>query len=226
MQEEAPALQLYGYFRSSAAYRVRIALALKGIAYEDRPVNLRLGEQQGSPYRRINPQSLVPAQAAGGRILTQSLAIIEYLEELYPEPSLLPKAPLERARVRALAMTVACDVHPVNNLRVMQYLAGRLNQNESACRRWTQHWIGLGLAAIEQELASSGWTGRFCHGDRPGLADLCLVPQLYNARRVAAPLDAYPTILRIDAACRENPAFEAARPEVQRDAPPELRTVR
>jgi maleylacetoacetate isomerase len=223
MQEEAPAPQLYGYFRSSAAYRVRIALALKGIAYEDRPVDLRQGDQQGPQYRAINPQSLVPALATEGRVLTQSLAIVEYLDELHPEPPLLPKAPLERARVRALAMTVACDIHPINNLRVLQYLEGPLDQGESLRQRWSQHWIGLGLAAIERELASSGWTGRFCHGDRPGLADLCLIPQLYNARRAAAPLDAYPTILRIEAVCRENPAFEAARPERQRDAPSEFR---
>jgi maleylacetoacetate isomerase len=219
---EAP-MQLYGYFRSSAAYRVRIALALKGIEHEDRPVNLRLGEHWTPKYRQTNPQALVPAFTTEGRTLTQSLAIIEYLEETHPEPSLLPKTPLERARVRALAFMIACDIHPINNLRVTHYLVDPLDQNEETCQRWSQHWIGLGLAAIEQELASSAWTGRYCHGDHPGLADLCLIPQLYNARRVAAPLDAYPTILRVDAICREHPAFRTARPEAQPDAPPELR---
>ena len=219
---QAP-MQLYGYFRSSAAYRVRIALALKGLAHEDRAVNLRLGDQWTPEYRQTNPQALVPALVTEGQTLTQSLAIIEYLDETHPEPPLLPKAPLERARVRALAMMIACDIHPLNNLRVTHYLADPLDQNEAVCQRWSQHWLGLGFAAIEQDLASSRFTGRFCHGDRPSLADLCLIPQLYNARRVAAPLDAYPTILRIDAACREQPAFQSARPEAQPDTPPELR---
>jgi maleylacetoacetate isomerase len=216
-------MQLYGYFRSSAAYRVRIALALKGLAYESKAINLRLGDQWTPDYRQMNPQALVPALVTEGRTLTQSLAIVEYLDETHPEPPLLPKTPLERARVRALALMVACDIHPINNLRVTHYLADPLDQDEEVRQRWSQHWIGLGFGAIEQELASSPFTGRFCHGDRPGLADLCLIPQLYNARRVAAPLDAYPTILRIDAACRDHPAFQAARPEAQPDAPRELK---
>lgn len=217
------AMKLYGYFRSSAAYRVRIAMALKGLAYGDRPINLRLGDQWTPEFRDINPQALVPALVTEGQTLTQSLAIVEYLEEVHPEPALLPKAPLERARVRALALAIACDIHPLNNLRVTHYLADPLDQDEVVCQRWSQHWIRLGFAAIEQELTSSPWTGRFCHGDHPGLADLCLVPQVYNARRVALALEPYPTILRIDAAAREHPAFQAARPEAQPDAPPELR---
>jgi maleylacetoacetate isomerase len=219
---QAP-MQLYGYFRSSAAYRVRIALALKGLGYESKAVNLRAGEHAFPEYLAINPQSLVPSLVTFAHTLTQSLAIIEYLEEIHPNPPLLPKMPLERARVRALALTIACDIHPINNLRVTHYLADPLDQDEATRQRWSQHWIGLGFAAIEQELAASAFTGRFCHGDQPGLADLCLIPQVYNARRVAAPLDAYPTILRIDAACREHPAFQAARPEAQPDAPPELK---
>ncbi|MFZ5792023.1 MAG: maleylacetoacetate isomerase [Pseudomonadota bacterium] len=216
-------MQFHSYFRSSAAYRVRIALALKGLAYKNIPVDLRKGEQGGEAYRRLNPQALVPTLVDGPHVLSQSLAIIEYLEETHPEPPLLPKTAPERARVRGLALAVACDIHPLNNLRVLNYLADPLGHDEAARQRWARHWIGLGLAAIERELEASSWTGRFCHGDAPGLADICLVPQVYNANRVAAPLEDYPLIRRIDAAARALPAFEIARPEAQPDCPPELR---
>lgn len=216
-------MQLHSYFRSSAAYRVRIALALKGLAYENIPVNLRTGEQGGEAYRRLNPQALVPMLVDGSHALSQSLAIIEYLEETHPEPPLLPRTAPERARVRALALAIACDIHPLNNLRVLNYLGDPLGADEEARQRWARHWIGLGLAAIERELAASPWTGRFCHGDAPGLADICLIPQVYNANRAAAPLEDYPIIRRVDAAARALPAFEIARPEAQPDCPPELR---
>ncbi len=215
-------MQLYGYFRSSAAYRARIALALKGIAYDYVPVNLRAGGQSETQYRKLNPQRLVPTLVDGGQAIAQSLAIIEYLEETHPEPALLPAKPAERARVRALALTIACDIHPLNNLRVLNFLGEHFGQDEAGRNRWARHWIGLGFAAIERELAASGWTGRFCHGDRPGLADICLVPQVYNAGRVAAPLEDYPTIRRIDETCRAHPAFQAARPEAQPDWPKEV----
>ena len=215
-------MQLYGYFRSSAAYRARIALALKGIPYDPVPVNLRAGAQGESRYRDLNPQGLVPTLLDGGQAIAQSLAIIEYLEETHPLPALLPAGPAERARVRALALAIACDIHPLNNLRVLNFLGEHFGQDEAGRNRWARHWIGLGFAAIERELAASRWTGRFCHGDAPGLADICLVPQVYNAGRVAAPLDAYPWIRRIDEACRAHPAFQAARPEAQPDWPKEV----
>jgi maleylpyruvate isomerase len=215
-------MQLYGYFRSSAAYRTRIALALKGIAYDYRAVNLRGAEQAAADYRRLNPQALVPTLVDGKHAIPQSLAIVEYLEETHPEPPLLPKSPIERARVRALALAVACDIHPLNNLRVLNFLGEHFGQDEEGRNRWARHWIGLGFAAIERELAESPWTGRFCHGSEPGLADICLVPQVYNARRVAAPLDGYPTIRRIEETCRAHPAFQKARPEAQPDWPKEV----
>lgn len=215
-------MKLYSYFRSSAAYRVRIALALKGLAYDYVAVDLRTGAQLADDYRRCNPQGLVPSLRDGPHVLTQSLAIVEYLEESHPEPPLLPAAAIERARVRALALAVACDIHPLNNLRVVTYLADPLGQDEAGRNRWARHWIAGGFAAIERALAGSAWTGRFCHGDRPGLADLCLVPQLYNARRVQADLAGYPTIRRIEEACEAHPAFHAARPEAQPDCPKEV----
>jgi len=210
---------LYNYFRSSAAYRARIALALKGLPYDYVAVNLRAGAQSAPDYRRLNPQALVPTLVDGEVTVPQSLAIIEYLEETHPEPAFLPRTPAERARVRALALAIACDIHPLNNSRVLAFLGEKFAQDEEGRNRWARHWIGLGFAAIERELAASPWTGRFCHGDSPGLADICLVPQVYNAGRVAAPLGDYPTIRRIDEACRALPAFRAARPEAQPDWP-------
>ncbi len=218
-------MKLYGYFRSSAAYRVRIALNLKGLVPEQGYVHLRRhgGEQLRPAYAALNPQHLVPTltvAAAGGRDvpLTQSLAIIEYLEEAYPESPLLPADPLGRARVRALAQAIACEIQPLPNLRVLNYLTDTLGASEAERLRWAVHWIETGFAAIETLLAGSPETGRFCHGDAPTLADACLVPQVYNARRFKMDLEAYPTIRRIEAACQALPAFDAARPENQADA--------
>ena len=211
-------MKLYGYFRSSAAYRVRIALALKGLAYEYVPVHLVKGEQRSESYRALNAQQLVPTLADERGTFTQSLAIIEYLDERHPEPPLLPKAPEARARVRAIALAIACDSHPLNNTRVLQYLTGTLGASEDAKNAWYRHWIDLGLAALEAGLASDMATGVFCHGDRVTLADVCLVPQLANARRYKIPLEPYPTLTRIDAECRKLEAFAAAAPERQPDA--------
>jgi maleylpyruvate isomerase len=212
--------QLYTYFRSSAAYRVRIALHLKDLTFESIPVHLvrHGGEQHGADYARINPAHLVPALVDGDDTLSQSLAIIEYLEETHPTPALLPLDAAGRARVRALAQTVACDVHPLNNLRVLRYLTQELHIDEAAKIKWIQHWITLGFAAFEAQLVSSARTGEFCHGNTPTLADCCLIPQLYNARRFDTPLEAYPNLLRVEAACLALEAFQNARPEAQPDA--------
>ncbi|WP_426662506.1 maleylacetoacetate isomerase [Rhodanobacter aciditrophus] len=214
-------LVLYGYWRSSAAYRVRIALALKGLAWESRPVHLVKdgGEQHAAGYAAMNPQQMVPTLRDGERVLMQSLAIMEYLEETRPEPPLLPADARGRARVRALAQLVACDIHPLGNLRVLQYLERELGAGEAQRGAWSRHWIASGFAAMEAMLAGNAATGRYCHGDTPGLADACLVPQVYNARRWKLPLDDYPTIRRIDAACGELEAFRGAAPEAQPDAP-------
>lgn len=213
-------LRLYGYWRSSAAYRVRIALELKGLRYDYRAVHLTRGggEQRQPPYTAVNPQGRVPSLEHDGRVLTQSLAIVEYLDETWPQPALLPADAAGRARVRALAQLIACDIHPLNNLRVFQYLEHTLGQSDAARSDWYRHWILDGFAALEVLLARDGATGRFCHGDSPGLADLCLVPQVYNARRYACELNPFPTIVRIDAACNALEAFERARPERQPDA--------
>ncbi len=211
-------MKLYNYFRSSAAYRVRIALAIKGLAYEYIPVHLTRGEQRAAGYVAINPQSLVPLLDDDGTRIAQSLAIIEYLDERHPLPPLLPAAPAERARVRALALAICCDIHPLNNLRVLRYLTKVLAVNEDAKNAWYRHWVDVGLSALETQLSSDAATGAFCHGDTPTLADVCLVPQLANARRYKVPLDAWPTLLRIDERCRALPAFAAAAPERQPDA--------
>lgn len=213
-------MKLYGYFRSSAAYRVRIALALKGLACEYLPVHLTRGggEQRRAEFRQLNPQALVPVLEEGGHLLTQSLAIMEYLDETRPEPPLLPKTPLERARVRALAQAIACEIHPLNNTRVLNYLTGTAHLDEDAKNAWYRHWIAEGFHALEARLAGDPATGRFCHGATPGLADCCLVPQLYNARRFKCDLAPYPTLVAIDATCRALEAFERAAPERQPDA--------
>ena len=211
-------MRLYSYFRSSAAYRVRIALALKGLAYEYLPVHLIKGEQRSDGYRALNAQALVPALVDEQRVFTQSLAIIEYLDERHPRPPLLPDAPAERARVRAIALSIACDIHPLDNTRVLQYLVRTLGVSEDAKNAWYRHWIDLGLAALETQLAGDPATGTFCHGEKPSLADVCLVPQLANARRFDIPLDAYPTLARIDSSCRALAAFAQAAPERQPDA--------
>lgn len=215
-------LVLYSYWRSSAAYRVRIALNLKGLPYAIRPVHLvrEGGEQHQPAYRALNPQELVPVLKDGERVIRQSLAIVEYLEEAYEgEIKLLPVAARDRARVRALAQIVACDVHPLGNLRVLQYLDREFNVPQVERERWMRHWIAAGFDALEKLLADNPCTGRFCEADTPGYADLCLVPQVYNAQRWGLPLDPYPTIRRIHDACMELDAFQRARPEAQSDAP-------
>lgn len=211
-------MKLYDYFRSSAAFRTRIALNLKGLSYERVFIHLRKAEQSAPAYLKINPQGLVPALEDGAHLLTQSLSIIEYLDETHPEPPFLPKAPAERARVRALALAIACDIHPIDNLRVLVYLKKNLKVSDEQHDAWYRHWIHEGFKGIEG-LLQTGGTGRFCHGDRPGLADVCLVPQVFNAKRVYsdAELAAYPTIMRIFGECMKVPAFEAAQPSKQPD---------
>jgi maleylacetoacetate isomerase len=211
---------LYGYFRSSAAFRVRIALNLKGIAPDYAFVHLlKDGGQQHAPaYARINPQELIPTLEHDGQTIGQSLAIIEYLDEVQPEPPLLPKDAAGRARVRQIAYAVACDIHPVNNLRVLLYLRDKFGAGEEARAEWQRHWIALGFAAIETLLADSPQTGRYCHGDTPTLADICLIPQVANARRVNLDLSPYPTLVRIEQTALAHPAFEAALPKNQPDA--------
>lgn len=214
-------LTLYSYWRSSAAYRVRIALGLKGLAYQQVPVHLVKdgGQQHAADYLALNPQGLVPLlvdAGNGGVRIAQSLAILEYLDEAYPVPALLPADPARRAQVRALALHIACDIHPLNNLRVLQYLSTELGASDEAKNAWYRHWVDSGLAAVEQGLAVLG--GRLSLGERPGYLEACLIPQLYNARRFACDLDAYPRILAIAARCEALEAFKQAAPEVQPDA--------
>ncbi len=213
-------MKLYTYFRSSAAYRVRIALNLKGLAYESIPVHLLNsgGEQLQPAYRAINPAALIPALDDEGSTVTQSLAIIEYLDETRLAFPLLPSDPLGRARVRALALTVACEIHPLGNLRVLKYLVRNLHVSDEAKLEWSRHWVQLGFATLEAHLASDPQTGRFCHGDTPTMADCCLIPQVFNARRVDVDMTPYPTVMRIHAACEALPAFFAAHPAQQPDA--------
>jgi len=214
-------LQLYSYWRSSAAYRVRIGLNLKGLEHEIIPVHLvRDGGQQHSiEYREINPQQLVPVLLHGHRRLTQSLAILEYLDEVWPDRALLPSTARERQRVRSLALLVACDIHPLNNLRVLQYLENEWNAPQPERDEWVRHWIVEGFAAAEAMLADHPSTGEYCEGNLPGYADCCVIPQVYNARRFGVDMDQFPTMQRIEAACLALPAFDAARPERQPDAP-------
>jgi maleylacetoacetate isomerase len=217
-------MKLYTYWRSSAAYRLRIALNLKGVAYDSAFVHLARngGEHLTDDYAALNPQRLVPTlELDRGDVLTQSLAICEYLEETHPEPPILPADALGRARVRALAQAVACDIHPINNLRVLNYLTGTIGIDAESKSAWYRHWIVEGFAAIERMLDAGPATGQFCHGDHPSLADICLVPQAYNARRFHVDLDPYPTIRRIEAACLALDAFRSAAPEAQNDATPD-----
>jgi len=211
---------LYGYFRSSAAFRVRIALNLKGITPEYRFIHLLKdgGQQHNDAYRTVNPQEIIPTLVHDGHTIGQSLAIIEYLDEIVPEPALLPKDPLARARVRQLALVIACDIHPINNLKVNNYLRDHLGAGVEAQRAWHQHWIGLGFGALEALLSASHETGRYCHGDSPTVADICLIPQMANARRVSLDLASFPTLLRIETAALALPAFQAALPANQPDA--------
>jgi maleylacetoacetate isomerase len=215
-----PEFALYGYFRSSAAFRARIALNLKGIAAEAKSVHLLRsgGEQHGADYKALNPQELVPTLVHDGHVIGQSLAIIEYLDEIRPEPPLLPKEPLARARVRGIAYAIACDIHPLNNLRVLLYLRDRFALDEPARAEWQRNWMAKGFSALETLLSGSDETGLYCHGDAPTLADICLIPQLANARRVDLDLSPYPTLMRIETQALANPAFEAALPKNQPDA--------
>ena len=201
---------LFDYFRSSACYRVRIALNLKGVDYESVAINLVEGEQREPEYRARNPQGFVPMLEIDGRRLTQSLAIIDYLDARFPEPKLVPADPGERAHVLALALAIACDIHPLNNLRVLRYLS-RLGHEEAVRDDWYRHWVREGLAALEALAAERA--GRFLFGDMPGLADVCLVPQMFNARRFKLALDDFPTLVRVDAEASRLDAFAAAHPE-------------
>jgi maleylacetoacetate isomerase len=213
-------MKLYTFFRSSASYRVRIALNLKTLSYDQIPIHLRRGggEQFTASYQNINAQALVPTLEDDGRYLTQSLAIVEYLEEKYPNPPLLPKAAPDRALVRSMALVIACEVHPIQNLRVLNYIKKEYNQTDEQVNRWAQHWIDLGLAALEEMISAQTARGKFCFGDTPTLADICVVPQLGNARRFGCDLSRYPTILSIEKACLAIPAFANAAPEKQPDA--------
>ena len=214
-------LRLYTYFRSSASFRLRIALALKGLRYESVPVHLLKdgGEQHGVAFRTVNPAGLVPVLQDDDAVLTQSVAIMEYLDEAYPEAPLLPPDVLGRARVRALALTIACDVHPLGNLRVLNYIGDTLGAGDDGRKVWASHWIALGFAAFEEMLTRPGApTGRFCHGDTPGMADCCLVPQVFNARRFGLDLAPYPTLARIAAHCESLAPFVQAHPANQSDA--------
>ena len=212
--------KLYGYFRSSAAFRARIALNLKGLEYEQAIIHLvkNGGEQFAPAYRALNPQALVPVLQDADLTLTQSLAIIEYLDEVYPEPALLPATAAQRARVRSIALMIACEIHPLNNLRVLRYLVKDLKLTEAQKDEWYRHWVVSGLEPLETRLANDPATGLCCHGDVPGLADICLVPQLANARRFNIALDAFPTLLRIEQNCMALKPFQDAAPSAQPDA--------
>jgi maleylpyruvate isomerase len=213
-------MKLYGFFRSSASYRVRIALNLKGLDYEQVPIHLRRGggEQFSAQYKAINPQALVPALDDDGRVLIQSLAIMEYLDECYPKPPLLPETSADRALVRSMALVVACEIHPIQNLRVLVYVKNSLKHSDEEVNRWAQHWIDLGLSALEQMVVSQAKRGNFCFGDAPTMADICLIPQFANARRFNCNLAGFPTLVRIEERCLALPAFANAAPEKQPDA--------
>jgi maleylacetoacetate isomerase len=207
---------LHDYFRSSASYRVRIALNLKGLDYKQHPVSLVANEQQSPEYKALNPQGFVPMLEIDGERVTQSLAIFDRLDALVKEPPFVPSDPPGRAHVLALALTIACDIHPLNNLRVLRYLKNELNQPQEAVDSWYRHWVAEGLAALEALAAPQA--GRFLYGDRMSMADICLVPQLFNARRFDVSLDAYPTLLRAEASALAIPAFAAAHPDRQESA--------
>jgi maleylacetoacetate isomerase len=212
-----PRAILHDYFRSSAAYRVRIALNLKGVDYEQRSVNLAQGAQKDSAYRELNPQGFVPMLEIDGQRLTQSLAICDYLDANFRDPPFVPEGAADRAHVLALALAVACDIHPINNLRILKYLSGTLNVEESARDEWYRHWVVEGLESLEALAAPRA--GAFLFGDAPGLADICLVPQLYNARRFSVPINRYPTLRRADESASAHPAFAAAHPDRQEQHP-------
>jgi maleylacetoacetate isomerase/maleylpyruvate isomerase len=209
-------MELFNYFRSSASYRVRIALALKGLAYDYRAVHLAKGEQLQAPFAALASARLVPLLVDGEQRVSQSLAIIEYLDETHPQPPLLPREPAARARVRALALDVACEIHPLDNLRVLKYLVGPMGLSEDDKNRWYRHWVETGLEAVERRLAQAPST--FCHGEAPTLADCVLVPQIFNAQRFECRLDHVPQVMRVFEACMKLAAFEETRPEKCPDA--------
>ena len=213
-------MKLYSYWRSSAAYRVRIALNLKGLEYEVIPVHLLKdgGQQLQDGYRSLNPQGLIPTLADGAVNLGQSLAIMDYLETRYPKPALYPEVPEERAFVQQLALVVACDIHPLNNLRVLKYIKHTLKLDDDAKNEWIQHWIKNGFTALETLLNGRNWQGPYCHGEQVTIADACLIPQIYNARRFEIVMDDFPTLVRIEQACMELDTFRRAAPENQTDA--------
>ena len=211
-------MQLYNYFRSSASYRVRIALALKGLDYDYMPVHLLKNEQLGPSFAEISPARLVPVLQDGDKLLTQSIAIIEYLDETHPEPSLLPGDAFARARIRALAQDVACEIHPINNLRVLRYLVRDLKVSEDDKNRWYRHWVETGLEVVERQLAGSADTGSFCFGATPTLADCVLVPQIHNAQRMECRLDHVPTVMRVFVECMRHDAFAKTQPSACPDA--------
>ncbi|MDH4052967.1 MAG: maleylacetoacetate isomerase [Rubrivivax sp.] len=209
-------MELYSYFRSSASYRVRIALALKGLQADYHGVHLPSKEQMAESYAAVSASRLVPLLKDDGHVLTQSLAIIEYLEETHPEPPLLPRDAAGRARVRAMALDIACEIHPLNNLRVLRFLVGSMKVSEADKDRWYRHWVETGLEVVERQLSAQ--PSRFCHGDSPGLADCTLVPQIFNARRFNCRLDHVPQVMRVYEACMALDAFEKTRPEACPDA--------
>jgi maleylacetoacetate isomerase len=209
-------MQLYSYFRSSASFRVRIALGLKGLAYDYKPVHLVKNEQLGSAFAGLSNNQLVPLLQDGTHALTQSMAIIEYLDETHPQPPLLPATPAERARVRAIAQDIACEIHPLNNLRVLRYLVGDLKLSEDDKNRWYRHWVETGLTVVERQLAAL--PGTYCHGDVPGLADCVLVPQIFNAQRLNCNVDHVPQVMRVFDNCMKLSAFERAQPKHCPDA--------
>lgn len=212
-------VKLYSFWRSSACYRVRIALNLKRVAFETIPVHLAKNEQYQAAFKDINPQEIIPVLMHGGRVLRQSLAIMEYLDESWPENPLLPSVARDRQRSRAIAQAIACEIHPLNNLRVLRYLETELGVEQEKREAWIRHWIKSGFDALEQILADNPSTGAFCEGDRPTIADCCLVPQVYNAKRFGVDMSPYPNIERINADCLALEAFDKARPELQPDAP-------
>ncbi|HET7793418.1 MAG TPA: maleylacetoacetate isomerase [Rhizobacter sp.] len=213
-------MKLYSYFRSSASFRVRIALALKGLSYDYVPVHLVKSEHLKPPYDTMLPAHLIPALRVDDELITQSLAIIEYLDETHPEPPLLPADPLGRARVRSLALDIACEIHPINNLRVLRYLVHEMKLSEEQKNTWYRHWVETGLETVERQLAGHPSTGRFCHGDSPTLADTILVPQIFNAQRMECRTDHVPEVMRVFGECMKLDAFTAAQPSACPDAAP------
>ena len=211
-------MKLYTFFRSSAAFRVRIALNLKGVKFESLPMGLVKNEHRSAQYLALNPQGLVPALDVDGTVLSQSVAIIEYLNDTHPLPAFLPSDPLGRAHVRSMAHAIACDIHPLNNLRVLNYLRQELKQDENGVNRWYRHWIAEGFRGLEAQARAQSRSERFLFGDSLSMADICLVPQMFNARRFETALTPFPTLVAISTLLESLPAFAAARPEVQPDA--------